>query len=160
MHKAYIGIGSNLQQPGLQIRQAFKSLLYLSSDQQLQCSSLYQSSPMGDISQPDYLNAVACLNTEYSALDLLDALQKIEAQQGRKPGEERWSPRTLDLDLLLFDQETIDHARLTVPHSGLCQRNFVIYPLVEIAPDLVLPNGTAIRDLYQSCSSKGITKIE
>ena len=160
MHKAYIGIGSNLQQPMQQIRRAIAALQLLSVDNEIICSSIYQSTAMGNAEQADYLNAVACVKTNKPALDLLDALQKIETAQGRERTEERWGSRTLDLDLLLYDEKIINHSRLTVPHYGLRQRNFVIYPLMDVAADLILPDGTSVRALYQSCSSTGIRKID
>jgi 2-amino-4-hydroxy-6-hydroxymethyldihydropteridine diphosphokinase len=171
--KAYIGIGSNLENPHHQITLAKKALKQLSHNNELICSPLYQSSPMGDVEQPDYLNAVVCIdilqserkNPETAGLELLDKLQAIENSQGRKRIV-RWGARTLDLDLLVYDNKTIAHPRLTVPHPGFYQdkgiglRNFVIYPLADIAFGLALPDGTLISDLYNECSSKGLRKIE
>jgi len=171
--KAYVGIGSNIENPLQQITQAKQALKQLSYNNKFVCSPIYQSTPMGDIEQPDYLNAVACINVfqpknkspETVALELLDNLQDIEHTQGRKR-QQHWGARTLDLDLLVYDNEIIDHPRLTVPHYGFNQdnelgyRNFVIYPLADIAIDLVLPNGTLISELYNKCSSKGIRRIE
>ena len=171
--KAYIGIGSNLENPLQQINQAKQALGQISYNNDFICSALYQSTPMGDIEQPDYLNAVACISVlkpknqsiETSALGLLDSLQEIENSQGRKRLQ-HWGARTLDLDLLVYDNEVIDHPRLTVPHKGFYPdneqeyRNFVIYPLAEIVSDLSLPDGTLINELYKKCSSKGIRRIE
>lgn len=171
--KVYIGIGSNLENPLQQITLAKQALKQLSHNNEFICSPLYQSTPMGAIEQPDYLNAVACINIlqpknkspESAALELLDKLQNIENSQGRKHLQ-HWGARTLDLDLLVYDNETINHSRLTVPHSGFYQdkelglRNFVIYPLADIAIDLALPDGTLISELYNKCSSKGLRKIE
>ncbi|MFT5452953.1 MAG: 2-amino-4-hydroxy-6-hydroxymethyldihydropteridine diphosphokinase [Enterobacterales bacterium] len=171
--KAYIGIGSNLENPLHQITLAKKALKQLSHNNEFICSPLYQSSPRGDIEQPDYLNAVACINIlqsesknpETAALELLDQLQAIENTQGRKRLQ-HWGARTVDLDLLVYDNKTIAHPRLTVPHhafnqdKGLGYRNFVIYPLADIAFDLALPDGTLISELYNKCSSEGIRRIE
>lgn len=160
MHKVFIGIGSNLCDPQQQLNNAIEALKALSADKQLQSSAIYQSAPMAGMEQPDYLNAVACIRVTQSPLELLDALQAIENSQGRDRSAERWGARTLDLDLLLYDNDIINTERLTVPHYGIKQRNFVIYPLADIDADLVLPDGTSIRQLYLSCSSDGIIKIE
>jgi len=168
MHKAFIGIGSNLKNPRQQIKLAIETLQLLAWDGNIAISSIYQSSPMREQgteasktnTQNDYLNAAVRINTKDSALKLLDALQKIEDSQGRERKSDRWAARTLDLDLLLYDDQVIDHPRLTVPHYGLKQRNFVIYPLADLDANLVLPDGTTIKALYQACSTTGICKIE
>ncbi|MCP4412355.1 MAG: 2-amino-4-hydroxy-6-hydroxymethyldihydropteridine diphosphokinase [Gammaproteobacteria bacterium] len=171
MHLAYIGIGSNLDNPRKQIKKAIIALKQLSQDGTIDCSAIYQSSPMTKIpdcktdtcnnnQQPDYLNAVVCINTSLEPLVLLDTLQQIENQQGRIRNEERWIARTLDLDLLLFDNQIINHPRLTIPHYGLKQRHFVIYPLADLDASLVLPDGTTIKELLETCSSEGIRKID
>ena len=161
---AYIGIGSNLNQPRKQIEKAIRALSLLSNNGDISVSSIYQSTPMthdSEVSQQaDYINAVVRINTSNTALDLLDALQNIEITQGRVRTSEHWASRTLDLDLLLFDDQIINHPRLTVPHYGLKQRNFVIYPLFDIDANLALPDGTTIKSLYKSCSTDGIQKIE
>ncbi len=168
MHLVYIGIGSNLANPLQQINVAIDALKRLSDDGKVICSPLYQTHPMVDetpgttaysAEQPDYINGVVKINSSLEPLQLLDKLQEIEQAQGRKRTHERWTARTLDLDVLLFDNDIIDHPRLTVPHYGIKQRNFVIYPLTDLDDNLVLPDGTTIKDLYQRCSSKGINKI-
>ncbi len=171
MHLAYIGIGSNLENPRKQILKAKTALKRLSQEGTIDCSAIYQSSPMtakpdtqtesyNKNQQPDYINAVVRINTSLEPLALLDALQQIENSQGRIRDEERWIARTLDLDLLLFDHQTINHPRLTVPHYGLKQRHFVIYPLADLDASLVLPDGTTIKELLETCSSEGIRKID
>lgn len=168
MYKAFIGIGSNLKNPQQQINQAIKTLQLLACDGKIAISSVYQSKPMSEqgtdasqiTAQADYLNAAVCIHTKESALELLDTLHKIENSQGRERTSDRWAARTLDLDLLLFDNQVIDHPRLTVPHYGLKQRNFVIYPLADLDANLILPDGTTIKTLYQTCSTTGIRKIE
>lgn len=166
MHRAFIGLGSNLDNPQEQIKLAIKALKELADDQLIIYSSLYQSLPLvkedtaKNSEQPDYFNAVALMNTTLSPIDLLDKLQAIETVQGRKRSHERWSARTLDLDILLYDNEEIHEPRLTVPHYGIKDRNFVIYPLIELDDNLIFPDGTNIKALYKSCSSNGIRKIE
>ncbi len=109
---------------------------------------------MGPQDQPDYVNAVAALHTRLAAEDLLTELQKIELEQGRQRKDERWGPRTLDLDILLFGHEIIQTERLTVPHYGMKQREFVLYPLAELNSDLVLPDGTQTDRVTDDCAFK------
>lgn len=160
MPRCYIGLGSNQTNPVRQLQQALNALSALPSSQLITQSSLYRSTPMGPQDQPDYVNAVACLDTTLAPLTLLDQLQAIEQLHGRERKNERWGPRTLDLDLLLYDQLSIDLPRLTVPHYGLEQRDFVLQPLAELAPELVLPNGRRITELLQTCTSHGLQRID
>ncbi len=139
MVKTFIGLGSNLANPEQQIRQAIAHLQQVPKSELVAVSPLYKSTPLGGMAQPDYINAVAQLDTTLSPLQLLDALQTIETQQGRVRSEERWAARTIDLDLLLYDEEIINTERLIIPHPGLLQRSFVLYPLYQIAPDLMVP---------------------
>ena len=157
-HTAYIGIGSNLGDPVGQIQQALAELEQLPQSQLVQTSSLYGSKPMGPQDQPDYVNAVAKLETELSPLDLLDALQQLE-QDHQRIRERRWGPRTLDLDIVLFDQQSIQLPRLTVTHVGMHQRNFVLYPLAEISPEPSLPDGTSLQQLLDNCPLAELTKL-
>lgn len=157
-HSAYIGIGSNLETPVNQVQQAIQELRNLPYCQLLKASSLYASNPMGPQDQPDYINAVVHLGTDLEPLALLDALQELE-QLHRRVRKQHWGPRTLDLDLLLYNQETIDQARLQVPHPGLTQRNFVLYPLAEINSKLSLPNGTSLQQLLQDCPLADLVKL-
>jgi len=154
---AYIGLGSNLDDPEVQIKIALQQLA--DAGRLLQASSLYRSPPMGPQDQPDYINAVARLRTTLSADKLLTVLQAIEQQHARVRGR-HWGPRTLDLDLLLYDQERIDSARLTVPHPGLSRRSFVLYPLAEIAPELVIPGQGALQTLLAHCPESGLMKLD
>ncbi len=144
---AYIGLGSNLDNPIHQIKQALLALDALPNTQLRAQSALYRSKPLGPQNQPDYINAVAVLNTTLSPLALLDMMQTIENQQGRIRGAQRWGPRTLDLDMLLYDNKQLQNPRLTLPHPGLYERAFVLYPLYECAPDLVLPDGQPLSSL-------------
>ena len=147
---AYVGLGSNLQHPIQQIRDALLALAELPQTQLLRSSSLYGSKPMGPQDQPDYVNAVALLQTSLSPLALLHALQQIENQQGRVR-QRRWGERTLDLDLLLYGDQHIELPELVVPHVGLAERNFVLYPLQEIAPDLYIPLQGPLAQLLEAC---------
>jgi len=156
---SYIAIGSNQADPIQQAKQAISALNNLVETSLISCSSLYCSAPMGPQDQPDYINAVAKIDTHLSPLALLDALQEIEQSQGRERKEERWGPRTLDLDILLYADQVIDDQRLTIPHYGMQDREFVLYPLFEIAPKLILPNGTSLIEMLKDCDKNGLTAI-
>lgn len=158
-HIVYIGLGSNLNNPIQQIHAALHYLIQL-PDTQLNChSALYRSVPLGNANQSHYINAVAKLTTALSAYNLLSHLQHIEIQQGRVRTAIRWSSRTLDLDILLYDQLISSDPLLTLPHPGLYQRNFVLYPLYECEPDLCLPDGQRLHTVIQHTSSQGLEKI-
>ncbi|SDU38755.1 2-amino-4-hydroxy-6-hydroxymethyldihydropteridine diphosphokinase [Halopseudomonas salegens] len=159
MPRCYIGLGSNQANPERQLQQAFNALAMLTQSELVARSSLYRSAPMGPQEQPDYVNAVACLDTALAPLALLDQLQAIEQLHGRERKAERWGPRTLDLDLLLYDQLSIDLPRLTVPHYGLQYRDFVLQPLAELEPEMVLPNGCRVAELLQQCQSHGLQRL-
>lgn len=150
MVRCYIAIGSNLADPVAQAESAIEALKQLAESQLLSVSSLYGSKPMGPQDQPNYINAVACIETRLDPLPLLDALQQIENSQGRERLQ-RWGARTLDLDILLYGNEIIDSPRLTIPHYGMKEREFVLYPLAEIAPELVLPCGQHLQDALADC---------
>ena len=155
----YLGLGANLHQPLHQLQQAVVALAALEHCQLQSVSSLYGSKPMGPQDQPDYVNAVAAISTTLSAEQLLDQLQKIELEQGRQRKDERWGPRTLDLDILLFGKQTINSERLTVPHYGMKVREFVLYPLAELAPELHLPDGTALSQLLATVALNGLVVL-
>lgn len=141
----YIGLGSNLDQPILQLNRALASLKALPDTQFVSVSRFYHTAPVGLIDQPDFVNAVACLKTTLSPHGLLDALHAIENTQGRIRVQKN-GPRTIDLDLLLYGEEVIAEPHLTIPHPRLHTRAFVLVPLLEIAPELVLPNGRPAKD--------------
>jgi len=143
---AYVGLGSNLESPRQQIASALAALGALPGTSMQRCSSLYRSAPVGYAAQPDFVNAVACLNTALSPRELLDALLAIEGEHGRTRGV-RNGPRTLDLDLLLHGDASLDEAGLQVPHPRLTERAFVVVPLAEIAPALMLADGRTVIDL-------------
>ena len=134
---AYIGLGSNLESPVEQVREALHELALLPLSRVIAASSLYASRPVGPQDQPDFINAVAALETHLSPLALLDQLQALE-QQHRRRRQRHWGPRTLDLDLLLYANNAIDKPRLRVPHPHMTSRAFVLLPLAEIAPSLNL----------------------
>ncbi|MCC7517133.1 MAG: 2-amino-4-hydroxy-6-hydroxymethyldihydropteridine diphosphokinase [Pseudomonadales bacterium] len=153
---AYIGIGSNLANPQQQVLCAVAALRALPSSHLKALSPWYGSRPVGGpANQPDYINGVACLETQLTPHQLLDALQSIEQQQQRERSV-RWGARTLDLDLLLYDQRCIHDERLTVPHPRLQERTFVLAPLADLAPQLVLPNRCSVASLLAALPSDGL----
>ena len=156
---AYIGLGSNLNDPYTQVMQAFIELAEIPTTRLLKRSAIYRSRAVGPGDQPDYINAAALLQTELTPLALLDTLQVIE-QIHNRIRIEHWGPRTLDLDILLLDNHIIASERLNVPHPFLAQRSFVLYPLADIAPDLKLPDGTPLRELVEKCSRDGLERLE
>ena len=156
----YIGLGANLAEPMLQLQRAVLALQNIDATQLLAVSSFYGSKPMGPQDQPDYVNAVAAVKTGLTAEQLLDALQKIELEQGRQRKDERWGARTLDLDILLFGDLELCTERLTLPHYGMKTREFVLYPLFEITPDLQLPDGSCLSDLLQLVPRNGLTILQ
>lgn len=155
----YIGLGSNLSTPIEQLKAALKAIAGLPDTQFVCCSSLYGSKPMGPQDQPDYVNAVAKITTLLTPESLLNALQTIELEQGRERKDQRWGPRTLDLDILLIDQQIIDSPHLVVPHYGLKEREFVLYPLAEISPELVLPDGEKLKSVLKTVARNGLHKM-
>jgi len=158
--KVFIGLGSNLNNPLQQVKKALESLKILPHTRLLKHSAFYRNPPMDLSNQADYINAVAWLTTELSPLNLLKNLQTIEKQQGRIRSAQRWVARTLDLDLLLYGHLQYQDAMLTVPHDGLYQRAFVLVPLFDCAPDLILPNGQKLRDLVKLCDSQLLERID
>ncbi len=158
MSRAWIGLGSNLEAPRRQLERAFEALSALPRSRLVARSSLYASPPLGPADQPDYLNAVAGLETELAPLELLDALQAVEAAQGRVRGR-RWGPRTLDLDLLLYDETRMKTSRLVLPHPGIAGRDFVLLPLLEAAGDLEVPGRGRLSALLARCPLRTARRI-
>lgn len=136
MHTAYIGLGANLGQPAEQLRAAVAAIAALPSTRMLHVSRFFRSAPMGPADQPDYCNAACCVQTALAPRDLLAAMIAIERKAGRVRGGPRWGPRALDLDLLHVVGVVCDEPGLRLPHPGIAQRNFVLTPLAEVAPDL------------------------
>jgi 2-amino-4-hydroxy-6-hydroxymethyldihydropteridine diphosphokinase len=148
-HIAYIGIGSNLNDPIYQVKSAIEALSKLPKTALQTASHFYQGPPADFSDQPDYINAVAVLETRMHAHDLLTELEAIELAHGRTRATRRWGPRTLDLDIILFDEMSINTPRLIVPHPEFHKRAFVLAPLLEVAPNLVLPSGKKLHDLVK-----------
>lgn len=144
---AYVALGSNLQSPITQVQRGFHALGSLADTRLLRRSSLYQSAPWGLSGQPDFINAVAELETSLDAHALLTALQSIEHNHGRNRSGPRWGPRTLDLDLLLFDDLVLDTNDLQLPHPRMHERAFVLLPLAELAPELHIPGHGPLAEL-------------
>lgn len=154
----YIGLGSNLQHPTQQVHAAYAAMNFIPQTQPLRLSPLYRSAPVGPEDQPDFINAAAHLITQLPPLSLLRALQSIEQQQQRVR-KQRWGPRTIDLDLLLYGAVSIATAQMDVPHLHLRYRNFVLAPLLDLAPDLRLPDGTLVAEHLARVGDSGLTPI-
>ncbi len=154
MTLAYIAIGSNLASPLEQVNAAVQALGDIPHTRVVALSSFYRTPPLGPQDQPDYLNAAIALETVLSAEALLDNTQRIELQQGRVRKEERWGPRTLDLDIMLFGDAQIHTERLTVPHYDMKRRGFMLWPLFEIAPDLTFPDGEHLSALLAQLNAE------
>jgi 2-amino-4-hydroxy-6-hydroxymethyldihydropteridine diphosphokinase len=157
---AYIGLGSNLESPVAQIKSARLAILGLEGVKERAFSNLYASAPMGPQDQPEFVNAVIAVETDLPPLDLLHALLAIEKAHGRVRGEQRWGARTLDLDLLLYGDEQIDLPELTVPHPGIAERPFVLYLLLECAPELIIPGKGKASELLTQCPRAGLRRLE
>ncbi len=157
--RVLVGMGSNLDDPDGQLRRAIFELAELPNSRLLACSSFFVSRPMGPSDQPDYINAVAMVESNLSADELLQELHSIEDAHGRRRTI-RWGARTLDLDILLYGDNIISTERLNVPHPEMQRRNFVLYPLLELVPDLDIPGVGKLRELLQECSADGLRKYE
>jgi 2-amino-4-hydroxy-6-hydroxymethyldihydropteridine diphosphokinase len=156
---AYVGIGSNLAEPAHQVARALDALARLPACQLIACSPLYRTPPFGEVVQPAFVNAAAGLITQLSPPDLLAALRALERQLGREPPRERWGPRLIDLDLLVVGQERSDSDTLKLPHPGIAQRDFVLYPLADIAPDLEVPGLGRVAALRARVANRGVTRL-
>ncbi len=160
MSIAYVGLGSNLERPMSQLSSARSALAQLPQTSLLRHSSYYRSRPLGPEKQPDFINAVAALETSLAPVKLLDKLLEIETQQGRVRSRTRWGPRTLDLDLLLYNTEELDEPRLVIPHPEMSRRNFVLAPLVEIAPQVLIPGYGLAHALLEKVGHAGLQVVE
>jgi 2-amino-4-hydroxy-6-hydroxymethyldihydropteridine diphosphokinase len=158
MARVYVGLGSNLGDSMAILRAALQSLQSLANPDTLVVSSLYSSSPMGPQDQADYLNSVAGFETALDPVALLDALQAIEQAHARERNR-HWGERTLDLDLLFYDDLNMQSERLTLPHPGIAQRDFVLKPLAEIYPSPHLPHLGALQQLLAVCPSYDLRKL-
>ena len=156
---AYIGVGSNLNDPVEQVREAIEALDAIPDSLLIARSSLYGSRAMGGADQPDYVNAVVALDTVLSPQALLQTLQAIERRQGRERTGEKWGARVLDLDLLLYGNRVINTSDLTVPHPGLHERDFVLVPLEEIAGDINIPGRGMVSAYLSRCENHSLRKL-
>jgi 2-amino-4-hydroxy-6-hydroxymethyldihydropteridine diphosphokinase len=156
---AYIGIGSNLQNPIEQIARGFAGLNDLPSSRLVARSPLYRSAPIGPQHQPDFINAAAGLLTQLAPEQLLHELKRLERELGRAQPVERWGPRLIDFDLLVYGDLRLASAQLTIPHAGIPERAFVVYPLRDIAPDLEIPGIANLVELERRVAQSGIEKI-
>lgn len=159
MQRAYIALGSNLNTPLKQVEAAISAIQQLPQTQLCTVSPWYRSKAIGPGQQNDYINGVAAINTELSAPALLEQLQAIELSQGRLRLE-RWGPRTLDLDILLYGNNVLATATLSIPHPRMKERNFVLYPLLDIAADLVLPHGEVLADIIKNCPKTNLDLVD
>lgn len=157
MTLAFIALGSNQASPLEQVAQALDALATLAHSRVVATSSFYRTKPLGPQDQPDYLNAAVALETTLTPEELLTHTQRIELEQGRVRKDERWGPRTLDLDIMLFGTQILNTPQLTVPHYDMKNRAFMLVPLLEIAPDSVFPDGQSVAAVLETLSRSGIT---
>jgi 2-amino-4-hydroxy-6-hydroxymethyldihydropteridine diphosphokinase len=156
---AYIAVGSNLGDPRSQVLKAFAALGALPDTRVVLTSPLYGSTPFGPVTQPDYVNAVVSILTRLDAKALLTRLREIETTFGRPAQHERWGPRVIDLDVLVYGRERRSDPELTLPHPGIVERNFVLYPLADIAPDLEVPGLGRVTELKERVSPDGLRRL-
>jgi len=160
VQNVYIGLGSNLADPRAQVERALGALDDLPHTRLLRRSRLYRSAPWGRADQPEFINAVAQVQTELGARALLDALLALERRAGRERDATRWGPRVLDLDILVYDEQLIDEPGLRVPHPHLHERAFVLLPLAEIAPDLSIPGRGRVAALARQIDRAQCSPLE
>ena len=158
--RVFIALGCNLGERQQNLLRAVAEIEQLALVESVRCSSFYETDPMGPANQPDYINAVCETYTRFGAHELLDHLQAIEAAFGRVRTGERWGPRPLDLDIALYGQQIINTERLIVPHAGIAERSFVLWPLQELDPQLQVPGHGAVSDLAQKCPQYGIRRLQ
>ena len=156
---AYVGIGSNLDDPRRKVELAISMLDELPGCRVVQRSSLYQSAPYGDVEQDDFVNAVVSIETAVPPAILLSCFKELERSQGRDPDGPRWGPRPLDLDILVYGDAVLDSADLQIPHPGIAERNFVLLPLREIAAELVIPGLGPVAEIPVDEASPRISLI-
>ena len=156
---AWLGLGSNLQQPAKQLQNAFKRLGEYVGIEVLMVSSLYQTPPWGDEQQEDFINAVVQIRTSLAALSLLHVLQSIEDDMGRQRGNRRWGPRIIDIDLLLYGELVMQTANLELPHPRMHERAFVLMPLAELDSTLKIPGHSNIDSLLPKLDCSGIRRL-
>jgi len=159
-HPAYVGLGSNLDGPAGQVRKALAALAEIPATRLVRHSSLYGSRPMGPVAQPDFVNAAAGLLTQLEVEEFFAQLRSLERRLGRAAPRERWGPRSIDLDLLLFGQLRLDQPQLQLPHPGIVKRNFVLYPLAEVAPELPVPGCGRVAELAARINPEGLWRLD
>jgi 2-amino-4-hydroxy-6-hydroxymethyldihydropteridine diphosphokinase len=157
---AYVGIGSNLDEPDKQVERAVADLGRLPACRLIAASRRYRSAPLGPTDQPWYVNAAAGLLTQLEPAALLDALKELETRLGRRPSSQRWGPRSIDLDLLLYGSVQLATPGLTIPHPGLTTRPFVLYPLADFATEVEVPGRGRVADLLRDVPPEGLEPIE
>ncbi len=157
-YRAFVALGSNLQDPAAQVTRALDELAALPATRLVKRSSLYRTAPVGYDNQPDFINAAAEVETGLDPLDLLRALLALETSHGRERPFPN-APRVLDLDLLLYDDQVMQTPELTLPHPRLHERGFVLFPLAEIAPALEIPGKGRVNDLVQRCHDQGVERL-
>jgi 2-amino-4-hydroxy-6-hydroxymethyldihydropteridine diphosphokinase len=156
---AYVGVGSNLEDPAAQVRRALDALTGLRATRLVLRSPLYHTPPFGEVAQPAFVNAAAGLLTQLTPEELLDCLRLLERELGREPPRERWGPRVIDLDLLVVGTERRDGEALQLPHPGIAQRDFVLYPLADIAPELEVPGVGRVWRLREQVADRGVRRL-
>lgn len=156
---AYVALGSNLDDPRGRVRAAIEGLRGLPDSRLVSRSSLWRSRPLGPQDQPDFVNAACGLLTRLAAEPLLRAMQALERDLGRTQPVQRWGPRVIDLDLVAYGEETISAPGLTIPHPGVQERDFVLYPLAEIAPGLWIPGQGRVGTLAARVEDRGLVKL-
>ena len=156
----YIGIGSNLSNPILQLNKAIKFLSQLDKLNDIKSSSFYESPPMGPSDQNNYINTAVMFKSSESPEDILKLLKDIEFSMGRKKSSVKWSERIIDLDIILYGDLTYESEFLTIPHMRAHERAFVLFPILDINPEIFIPNKGFAKDLVKNCLYKNIKKIE
>lgn len=157
--KAWLGLGSNLQQPVAQLNEALYRLGETAGVEVLQISSFYQTPPWGDEQQDDFINAVVQIETSLDPIPLLHVLQSIEDLMGRQRSERRWGPRLIDIDLLLYADVQYQSEELELPHPRMHERAFVLVPLSELEKTLIIPGRGAIENLLQKTDASRICRL-
>ncbi|VFP81911.1 2-amino-4-hydroxy-6-hydroxymethyldihydropteridine diphosphokinase [Candidatus Erwinia haradaeae] len=159
MNRVYLSLGSNISNPLIQLQNAINKIKHIKDAQVIMQSPLYYSPPYGPIKQPYFLNIAIAIETSLTADIFLDQIQNIEKEQGRVRQIDRWGPRTLDIDIMLFGKQILHTPRLTLPHYDMHNRAFMLLPLLDIAPNLYLPNGKRLSHLLASLDSTIIKNI-
>ena len=156
---AYVAIGSNLDDPVAQVTGSFAHLAAIRKTKLIARSRLFRTAPLGPQDQPDFVNACVGLLTHLEAGELLSELKELERELGRAAPVVRWGPRRIDFDLLVFGAERIDSTSLTIPHPGIPTRNFVLYPLLDFAPELFVPGHGRVKELASRVSADGLSAL-